>query len=682
MMGIGELYIVMVMSGLFWGTGIVGTMGLPPAGRDANLARTATADSLIYLEWSERGPGKEGAKGIDGLAADPEVRQFVKDVYKAIETGIAKETERGGPEEKAMGKHIPPVVKILLNRPGCLSVRFDEKALKAGGGDAGAEPIPGMRWLSLVAALKATLVVNGGKDADTIAGHLEELVKLLPPELQKKGLQRQPLPLPPDAPGMSLTVHRHKDYFILGFGKGAIDSAIAGLDGKSKGLTAHKTFAEAVKRVSFERTANLMWIDAKAVIGKVTGLMGKEIGGMLKLLGVDEMDVLVTATGVIDGEIRTRSYIGTGGKTDGILALFSGRGIKKADLAHVPADSDLVVAFSVNGKGILSAVRKIIAVADPGSKDDFEKLIKQFETELGLKLEDDLLKAFGDVWVLHDSKSAGGVFVTSLVASLEVRNAGKASDVFTKLMDVLEEALPGEIRGGFRPRRVELKNKRFMDHTIYYINTVGDDIPFAPAFCLTKTHLLAAPHPQALKAHLRFLKSKDANFAGRLGKDLALPKGDLLGVTFMESKRLLRALYGIAPYVGQMIMSEVQREGAEIDIFSLPSARAVLPYLGNSFSTTVRTEKGIFVEAQSAVPGAGGGAVIGMMMPWFVLYGASARGVRPPAIEKKLMRLDRKPSKSALKDLFPRLFKRSKRARTVRPVSAVRPGQRKTLTAA
>lgn len=676
MMGPAEMYVIMMMSGMFWGSGVMGSMGLPPGERDAALARTAPADALLYLEWSERGPGKAGAKGIDGLAADPEVRQFLNDVYKAIETGIAKETERAGPEERTAGKHVPPLVKLLLNRPGCLSVGFDEKLLKAGGGPP---PAPGMRWLGLMGAAKATFVVNGGKEADKIAGHVQELVNLLPADQRRKNLQRQPLPLPPGAKGLTLTLHRHNNYFIIGFGKGTVDQAIAGLDGKSKGITGHATFADAVKRVSFERTANLLWVDAKAIIGKATGVMGKDIAGMIKLLGLGELDVLVTATGVVDGKIRTRSYLGTGGKTAGVLALFSGRGIKKADLAHVPADSDLVLAFSVNAKGILSAVRNIIAVADPASKDNFEKLIKQFETELGLKLEEDLMKAFGDVWVLHDSKSAGGVLVTSLVASLEVRDHKKAGDVFTKLMDVLELALPGEIRGGFRPRRVELKNKRFLNHTIYYINTVGENVPFAPAFCLTKTHLLAAPHPQALKAHLRFLQSKHANFAGRLGKDLTLPKGDLLGVSFVETRLLARVLYGIAPYVGQMIMSEVQRGGAQIDIFSLPSARAVLPYLSNSFSATVRTEKGIFTEGQSALPGAGGAVLVGMTMPWFILLRSAGGRARP--VGKKLFRLDRGQASEPTELLraLPRLLKPAARSRRHdRPVSAVRPGKRKT----
>ena len=66
-----------------------------------------------------------------------------------------------------------------------------------------------------------------------------------------------------------------------------------------------------------------------------------------------------------------------------------------------------------------------------------------------------------------------------------------------------------------------LKKAKFLDETIWYINTVGDDdVPFAPSFCMTKTRLFVAAHPQALKAHLRFEKGNESNFAAKLGKEI------------------------------------------------------------------------------------------------------------------------------------------------------------------
>ncbi|MEE8045968.1 MAG: hypothetical protein V3T49_03935 [Dehalococcoidia bacterium] len=582
---------MMMFSGFFSGTSL---LGLPPGERDAVLAQCPPANAVLYSEWSERSSGKPGAKGIDGFAGDPEIRMFVQSIEKAIKSSIDRESANAGAEERAFGKAMPTIVKILLNRPGCLYASFDQKAIAKGG------PQGAPQWMAFVGGVKAVFIVNAGKDADKLAKNLTDLLALLPADLRKKGIDHQPLPLP--LPGASLMIHRHKNYFIVGFGKGTVDGAIAGLTGKSKGLLGNDRYVAATKQVAFKRTAAINWLDLETALKQAGGVLGPQVQAMAKILGADAIGYVAKSVGVVDGEIRSKTFIGTNGKTDGILALASGRAIKPDDLAHVPADSDLVFAFSVNAKKILATVKTIVGAADPGSKAFLDELLKQFEQEFGLQLEQDVFAAFGDVWVLHDSKSAGGVFLTSLVASLEVRDPKKSQDVFTKLMKVLDDALPGETRGGFRRRAVFLNQKMFMGHTIYYINTIGDDVPFAPAFCLTKDHLLAAPHPQALKAHLRFLKSKQPNFTAHLGKDIVLPKGEMLSLSYFETKSMLRMVYAFAPYVAQMAFSEIQRSGAEIDIFSFPSARAVLPYFGNMSSTIVRTKNGIFAESRNDLP--------------------------------------------------------------------------------
>ena len=629
-----EIFMIFFMSG-FSGGGLADSLGLPPGERDAKLIQAAPADSLLFVEWAERAEGKAGGKGIDGLAGDAEVKQFFKDVWKAIETGVAKGTVNGDQTEKTLGATMPPLMKILLSRSGSFWVSFDPSLVKPP--KAGQAP-PGPQWLMFFGGVKAALVVNGGAEADEIAKHLDQLVKLLPADKRKADLKRQPIPLP-DIP-LSLTLHRHGKYFILGFGPKAVDTAIAGLDDKSKGLAGNAAFQAAIKQVAYARNASLTYINVKGGIGKAAAIAGEDVSAMVKMLGLESVDLVVSATGVVDGVIQARRYIGTGGKTDGVLALFSGRGIKPADFKHVPADSDLVLSYSVNAKNVLKAVRTIVSAADKVSADRLEQIIKQFEKDLGLKLEEDLLAAFGDVFVLHNSKSAGGFFLTSAVASLEVKDHKKATDAFNKLMDVLEESMPGNRERFGRVRGVSLKAKAFEGHRIYFINTVGDDVPFAPAFCLTKSHLLAAPHPQALKAHLRFVKKGGKSFADRFGKDLQLPKGDVLSTTFVESKEMLRIIYGLAPYFMQVAASELQSGGAEIDIFSLPSARGILPYFSNSFSATVRTEKGIVSESKGVIPGASVMPVM-MVMPYFFMARSFERGRAPRAIKQKLNAIPR-----------------------------------------
>ena len=617
--GVGFVELLMVLvsgSGLFSGGGI---MGLPPGERDAALVKCAPADSLIYAEWSERSTGEAGAPGIDGLAADPEIRTFIKDVDRAILAMIERETEGGRQEERILGEALPPLFKSLLMRPGCLYANVDPdaaaKALEQGG------PI------ASIAGLRVTLIVNGGDNADDMGKKIDLLIDLLASELpieKTDNLQHQKIPLP--LPGAELTIHRHKDYFIVGFGEGTIDAAVAGLSGNSKALTANDRYTAAMKRVEMKRTAGVTWIDVKGIVSKTSqamGLQGAMIIGMAKMTGADAIDSVAVCTGVVDGQIRTKNYITTGGKTDGVLALAAGRAITPNDFSHIPGDADFVLAGSLNVPKVLTAAREIVGNADPQSKEVLDLTIQQLEAELGISFEDDVFKAFGDVWTIYDSPSGGGLFVSAPVLSLEVRDKEKANKVFARLMKVLGDALPGEQGNQFRRRGVVLEQKKFLDHTLFYVNTIGDDVPIAPTFCVTDKQLLVTLHPQTLKAHLRFLAAKEQSFAARIGKDLKLPEGELLSLTYFDAKKLVQFVYGVAPYLAQLAFSEMQREGFAIDISSLPSARALLPYIGTSLSVAVRTKDGILLESQSALPIPGGSVGFLSLPVSFMFLGVS-----------------------------------------------------------
>jgi len=599
-----ELLILMMMSGGLFSSG--GMLGMPPGERDAALVKCPPADSVIYVEWSSRSFGKPGAPGIDGLAADPEIQLFIKNLDQSIRTLVEQETANGQPEEQILGKVLPPLIKSLLVRPGCLYADLDAKAVVKLKEEDGPElqSFAGM----VMAGLRATLIINAGKDADAMTKQIEQLLDLVPPQLaieRTQNLQRQKIPLP--LPGGQLTVHRHKNYLIVGYGKGTIDTAIAGLTGKSKGLTSNKRFTAAMKRVAMERTGGVTWVDVNGLVTKVSqalGAQGAMIAGMAKMTGVDAIDSIASCTGVVDGQITTKNYVITGGRTDGVLSLFSGRAIKSADFSQIPADADFVLAGSLSAPKILDAVRDIVGKADPQSKEFLEATLQQLEDELGVSFDKDVFQAFGDLWTVYDSPSAGGVLLSAPVLALEIRDAKKANMVFTQLMKVFKDALPGEYGGGRRRRGV------FLAQSIFYVNTVGNDVPVAPSFCLTEKQLIVTLHPQTLKAHLRFLAAKEKSFAARVGKELKLPEGELLSLTYFDTKSLVRYLYAMAPYFGQIMFSKMQQEGFPMDVFSLPSARAILPYVGTSLSATVRTKDGILVDSQSALPIPGGSSII------------------------------------------------------------------------
>lgn len=621
--GFAEMLFVMLFGGGFFGGGI---MGLPPGERDAKLVQCPPQEVILYTEWAARGKGKEGAKGIDGLAADPEILAFIAAIDKAINESIKQNSGEG--EEKVLAENIPPLVKILLNRPGCLYLDVDPKAALKLMSTPPQLPEFTPNWVGMLPAVQATFIVSGGDQSDAIAKHIEALIELLPEADRAKNLQHQKFPIPLE--GASLVLHRHENYFILGWGEGTVDNAIKGLKDESQGLKGNPRFQAGMEKVLLDRTSSVAWFDLKSLVNKAVqglGPQGLVVAAVVQQLGADTVESFALCSGVVDGQLHTKGFLKTGGKTEGLMALAAGRPLSAKDFEAVPADSDLVFAFTVDLPKILGTTRKLIAQAGEEPKQNFEAVLAQLEKELGLSFENDLFKAFGQSWVLFDSPSNGGVLFTAPILGLEVTDYEAAKVSFGKLMDVLKLAVPGEMQPGPFGRGIYLTKKTFLDHEIYYINPIGDDQPFSPAFTLTKTHLLVSPHPQQLKAHLRFLGSKEARFSEKFAEKIQHEGGELFTVIHTEPELFARYLAGISPIMSTLAFSQIQRGSPGIDGFDFPSARALLPYVGNGLLTQERTEDGILYNSRHGLPVPGLSAMV-IVFPMVGLFTYSRMEMR------------------------------------------------------
>lgn len=607
MIGISALELLFLVA-----SGGGGLLGLPPGPRDAALMRCAPAESVVYVEWASRAEPKAGEPGVEGLLADPEVRLFLGTVKDAILKAADRASQNGPAEARVLAGELPQLVPMLLGRPGCLFVAPQPDAK-----GNGTLPFAAL----LASQTRGALVINGGDDADRIEKSALKLLALVPKlEPQPESLKEIKLPVPPDLP--PVTIHREKSHFIVALGNGTLPFVLDGLNGSHDGLAKHATLKKALEASGISRVGSLSWIDLKGLQTVAVTLLGPSgaiVTQMSEMLGLSGVNSVVSVTGLERGQVVSKRFVATDGRTEGVLALVAGRGIRPEDFSVVPADADLVAAFSVDARKVLDAAKEIVRKSDPASSANLATLIQQLESVSGIKLEEGILQAFGDVWIVYDSPAAGGLLVTSLVGAIPVRDADRAKASYAKLVELVRNSLPGVTANGRRRRGATLEQAKFQDATIHYVNIIGDDVPFAPAFCLTPTHLLVAPHPQALKAHLRAAENKTKHFGSRLGTDFKTAEGDLLGFFYCDSKTAGRVLYSIAPYAGQVLVSQIQREGVEIDIFALPSAAGVLPYLGDSVSMVVRTKEGLWHESRAALPLPFGGLL--MTLPAFVMHG-------------------------------------------------------------
>ena len=587
-----------------------GWLGMPPGERDPALLKAAPQQTLCYFEWAGRAAGQPGAAGIDGLAADPEVIAF----FEALDLAFAKaEYPDADEDQQRLQQHLPRLVKLLTAHPGCLSIGF--------------EPLPPGQTLlnafkksqSLTEQFRIGLVSSAGSDAELL---VEALGQLTETELEK-----QPRMQEVAVPGIALkfTVHREADRVLIGLGEGSVERVLACLRGAESGLDANPQFQTAWTRVAPTRVGTVGWFDLKGAIATMTraaGPAGNLIQPMLRVVGAQALESLVMGTGVENGIVVQRTFLTTNGRTDGLLLLAGGPALRPEQLKHIPADSDLVAAGSLNLAQTVRGVRELIGRTTPASAAMFDEAITQLESELGLNLERDLYPAFGEAWTAFDSPANGGLMGTSLIVAVEVRDAQRATLVFERLMRLLEQSLTADTDPEYDGKTVEIKRQSFLGHPICYVNTagweLGSEAATTPSFSLTQSHLLFALHPQALKAHLRQQLGQRPGFDGVAFKKLGRPEGELLAFGTLDGPRAMLALCAIAPFYGQSVLSHLQSSGFPLDAFAIPSAAALLPYVRDSSFVVVRQPAGLLFETKNPHTAILTAGVLGSAKAWFL----------------------------------------------------------------
>lgn len=550
-------------------------LGLPPGERDLNLSFAAVENSIIYAEWAARGEGIENAKGIDGIVADPEVKEFFARLQAAFENILVEES---GDETL---KILPEFALALSGRPGCLFLGLDTTSPSAGNGP------PQMAALN---AIRGALVVNGGDDVDAIAKKLRTLLKAgMRMDLEK--IDHTLLPIPSPIP---VTLHRHNSYIILGIGSETVDQVVDRLSAKAGGLANHKGFQDAWAELGLKRTGLITFLDIENGAPQIAKLVGQEpmVQMGLQMAGLTGIKWTMNVTGVVDGQCVSRSMVNGVSGDKGLMALVSGRGINTDDFALVPDDSDVVFAFSADAKNVLNEVKTFLGGIAPSAVEDIDDGLSEASDFLGLDIMTDIVPSFDQVVTVSNSPGDGGWIASSLVLTIGVKDEAGAAKVVDRIADLFARESDDEDSSRGRRRGVELERRQFMGTEIFMVNTIGDDdIPVAPTWCVTKSHVLFALHPQPIKSRLRRMQDTTWNsfsegFAGA-------PEGNTVIFTAMKMKSVLPQIYGFIPWVGQIAFSQMQSEGFDMNLFDLPSAQALLPYMTDSKSFVVQSPNGL-----------------------------------------------------------------------------------------
>ena len=573
----------------------------PAMAAEASLAEVMPAGTLLYVGWpgmdalSEASSDTELAK----LLNEPEFARLRNDwhtkLLPAIEALIAEEADdETAFAMYAIGKELAEKLWRYPVAIGAIGVSLGETG----------------------PAVDAVIIVRAGKDAPALAEKFEKLATDagLPipaedaPKVEVGDATLKELAML--GPTMPIRWGVIGDDFLISVGTKLTERLTAGEAAKS--LAADERFATAMKTVSATPASPTLFLDIKGVVATLESfqpmfagfevpILGEE-GGVQRIL--DGMDLGATESISLAmtpeaGGFKTSTFVHIPGVGSSDNAVFKVKPLTEADLAILPKDAAWAAVWNFDLLGMYRTILKSISAVSPDAQESVTEAIAEAEETVGIKIEDDLLGAFGDTWTLFDSPSNGGLWFTGITAAVEVKPDNKLNASIDKIVKLIAKEV-GDDAG------VAISTERYHDQEIRFVNVTGVPMPFAPAWAEYDGRLIVALYPQMIRSALDRMIGKAPSLLDNpdFVRGRKLLPADCYSLGYVDAKAGIRQLYSFALPLSQVGVAMLQGEGIPADISMLPSAETISRHMFGNVSGQAIIEDGVLSVSHGAIPAA------------------------------------------------------------------------------
>ena len=576
MVGVGFAELLIIMG---FGGGLGLPLGIPPAPEDPLLAAMAPEECLFYTSWAGIAePDPESSNQTEQLLAEPEVRHLIAEIRQRIKTGLRGTARSGDSEERQIVED---------------AMRWGEKLLVS----------PTAVFVSSVTPLprpdvRAGAVVKVGQDAAQLKTTLQTYqAAFLSPrggleEVEIDGDTWYRLTFDENAP--KVTWGMKDDYLVVGVGEGSVEGIL-----QRARTDPPAWLTELRSRLPVERLATVSYVNLKTIIGTFVPMAGGlRAAAVVDALGLGNVDSLSSVTGLDAGGFVSRTLVAIDGEPQGVLGLAPERPLLPDDLAPIPSDATIALAARVDADATFEKVLAIVEKIEPRAKEEVSRGLGQLEQAFGINLREDVLQSLGDVWCVYNSPGEGGLVITGLTAVVPVKDHRRLLRVHERLLATARSEMG---RNADRGPRIE--QFRFGEEEIYFLNVRGEDFPLAPSWCLTEKELIVATFPQNVKSYL--LRGDDHQSIASVTEvsELLQPGGGTFKLLYADTRKLFELVYPLAPIFVQMAAGELQREGIDLNVSVLPSAKVIGRHLRPTVQSVRRSEAGIELMSRQTMPG-------------------------------------------------------------------------------
>lgn len=568
-------------------------LGVPPLPEDKTLLRAVPADALGFVQWFGVGqPDPKSANATERLAAEPEVRRALAMLESCV--GAAIEKEEGGDG----GRLLSRLCLGLYRLPCCV---FVQRWPWKDGNDA-----------------RIGIIVRTGATPGALHESLRELEQLATQhenaavvEVPHGGVTIRRLPTRPEREP-EVAWAQVGDHLVCGIGDGVTAATVDRLQGKPS-LADQERFRTLQAQVALERPWLRCYLNSRALLAPL--LLRPQVAQTCHALGLDGVEGLLVESGLHEGGFRSQALLATRGEPRGLLRIQSARGLTPKDHELVPADAQFAMLCRFDVGEFFRQIPAMMDQCESGSGKRFLAELQRGVEALGLHLDQEMVDCFGDTAAVYSTARDGAWFLHGLTLAVTLRDAPTLRKMHERLVEKAGNELVADEFGGTK---------------VWWVNHRDDDVPFAPAWCITDSQFLIALWPQALRHALT------PPVTPRPPLGLEPPRGgkeQVLCAARVDDGAVLRAGWPLLQMGVTMLFGKLQREGLPASIDAVPSLGTLLRYAEPQQLTLSRGEHGLVVRRHGRFPSLDptlvfGGTVASLW--WRVYAWEVVREVTPP----------------------------------------------------
>ena len=539
-------------------------IGLPPGPGDPMLAHVAPEQCLAYLSWNAMAdPDPASSNSTEQLLAEEEIQRFVSQTTKAILQKMQQQA-RGREEDIVMAVTLPKLIRALITNGTAIYVR-PGSGIPSGG-----------------------MLCRVGENAKRVERWLAQVQGVITeePVLSDEGIYNWPVA--PGAPALQWTIN--EGCVLIGFGDGELNDLLQRCE---EGNTP-AWLTKITNRLPVDRPASVLHVNASSIMEIMTQMMPPEASVALAASGIQNILSLNTVTGLDDTGTVSRTWLKTTGDRTGLLGLLEARPLTTGDLQSIPADVRIASVFRLDPSKILSKVLEVLEEVEPQSAIMVRNQLAQSRQLVGMDVEEDILRSIGDSWKIYQSPSEGGDPVTGWTAVVSVRRPEKLRDLTNILRGFVAAQNPN-------PRnQVRIDTFEAGRYNGHFVNVIGEEVPVAPAWCVTDTELVISLYPQGVRSYVN--RSADSKFLSEVPLVRKRLGDNSIAFGYADTAALLELAWPFIRGGAAVLAGELQKDGVALNISLLPSRNTILQHMQPATSSLRMTNDGIEIIQHRTVP--------------------------------------------------------------------------------